>query len=487
MGSKEPVHPPDTRDLTRDTSESGPRGLEQTAEVGETLRASPGAGGAFLPHGSWLDKSYRVKDLLGRGAMGAVYLVEHVELGKEFAAKVVAGAHGLDPAAITRLRNEARMASSIDHENIVGVSHLGTLPDGSVFVVMERLRGEDLRARMERRRAAGDPWLPDDEVRAIVPPLLSALASAHAAGIVHRDLKPDNIFLHHRRGLITPKIVDFGIGKLRNAEEDLRLTATGQIIGTPLYMAPEQSRSSDIVDHRTDLYSMGVVLYELLTGRLPFDAKSLYELVVKHVTETPPDPRTLRADLPDPVAELLLRCLQKAPDARPQTADELSRAWREAWGEPAGLPAAPSFPASGELGLYESGAHEGGLGSSPRFDSANEATTPALATSQSVTAQIADARPAPAPARGRGRVAVAGVAALVVTLALGIWLVGAEGEDVGAPAPTAAPIAAETTAARASTSASDELVRRDELARSPSSALAPTEGVSPGARADDDA
>lgn len=337
MASKAPHTEPE---LDETVAGSHPRPVD---DVARTADVGAGSAHGVLERGTLLDESFVVEELLGRGAMGAVYLVRHRALGKEFAAKVVARVGGLDPAAVARLRNEARMASAIDHENIVGVTHLGTLADGSVFVVMERLRGEDLRARMLRQQAAEHPWLPDAEVRGLVPPLLSALSSAHAAGIVHRDLKPENVFLHHRRGRITPKLVDFGIGKLREPTDDLRLTATGQIVGTPLYMAPEQSRSSDLVDARSDLYTMGVLLFELLTGRLPFEAKNLYEIVLKHVTESPPDPRTLRPELSAELAELVLRCLKKDPDERFQTADELLEAWRAVWGDATDEPLASSY------------------------------------------------------------------------------------------------------------------------------------------------
>ncbi|MCB9593446.1 MAG: protein kinase [Sandaracinaceae bacterium] len=328
-------------------SRQAARGSDEDA-MAETLRA-PGESGTHLARGTLLEGTYRVEALLGKGAMGAVYLVEHVGLQTKFAAKVVAGS-GMDAAGMARLRNEARMASGIDHENIVRVTHLGHTENGNVFVVMERLHGEDLRARTLRHRAdaaadGGDPWLPDEDVRGIVGPVLSALDAAHTAGVVHRDLKPENIFLHERQGRIVPKIVDFGIGKASSSDDsDVRLTATGQIVGTPLYMAPEQTRSSTLVDHRADIYAMGVMLFELLTGRLPFEAGGVYEIVVKHVTEAPPDPRSLRPDLPDAVSALVLRCLAKAPEDRFASAADLLAAWQDAWGLGADV---PSLPATG--------------------------------------------------------------------------------------------------------------------------------------------
>ncbi len=294
-------------------------------------------GSSWMRAGTLLEGTYRVLDVLGKGAMGTVFLVEHVALGKRFAAKVVTDVARMDSAAVQRLRNEARMAGAIDHDNIVGVSHLGVTDEGYVFVVMELLRGEDLRAFSARRQlrakqGEGHAWLEDDEVRAIITPILGALEAAHEVGVVHRDLKPENIFLHERAGKIVPKIVDFGIGKLRSPDaSDLRLTATGQIVGTPLYMAPEQTRSTTEVDHRADLYAMGVMLFELLTGRLPFEASHIYEIVLKHVTEPPPDPRTLRPELSEALATLVLRCLEKEPAARFASAKELAQAWDDAW------------------------------------------------------------------------------------------------------------------------------------------------------------
>jgi serine/threonine-protein kinase len=411
-------------ELDETVAGSHPRPVD---DVARTAAAATGAVEGVLERGTQLDEHFVVEELLGRGAMGAVYLVKHRALGKEFAAKVVARAGGLDPAAVARLRNEARMASAIDHENIVGVTHLGTLADGSVFVVMERLRGEDLRARMLRQREAEHPWLPDAEVRGLVPPLLGALSSAHAAGIVHRDLKPENVFLHHRRGRITPKLVDFGIGKLREPTEDLRLTATGQIVGTPLYMAPEQSRSSELVDARSDLYTMGVLLFELLTGRLPFEAKNLYEIVLKHVTEQAPDPRTIRPELRPELAELVLRCLKKDPNERFQTADELLAAWRAAWGETSEELASsydgeapPEMPRGSGPGVSSSGAR--------RMPTPTGPVGVPLAESAAMRSTVAAVVDPSSPSRSRAW--LVGVAALALLGGLAALLVSRDAPDV---------------------------------------------------------
>jgi serine/threonine-protein kinase len=445
VASKVPQSQPE---LDETVAGSHPRAVD---DVVRTAASGDGTVSGVLERGTLLDENFEVVELLGRGAMGAVYLVKHRALGKEFAAKVVARAGGLDPAAVARLRNEARMASAIDHENIVGVTHLGTLPDGSVFVVMERLRGEDLRARMLRQRDAEHPWLPDTEVRGLVPPLLSALSSAHAAGIVHRDLKPENVFLHHRRGRITPKLVDFGIGKLREPTEDLRLTATGQIVGTPLYMAPEQSRSSDLVDARSDLYTMGVLLFELLTGRLPFEAKNLYEIVLKHVTEQAPDPRTIRSELRPELAELVLRCLKKDPNERFQTADELLAAWRAAWGETSEEALAssydgeapPEMPRASGPGVSSSGARRMPTPTGPVVES--------RAMRSTVAAVVDPAAPS------RSRLWIAGAVVLALLAGVG-FLLTRDTPDVPrvAAEPTTSGVGAERAVDREEPSTHDE-------------------------------
>jgi serine/threonine-protein kinase len=320
-----------------------PGATQRSASVADTLQAGgsseprPGASARAgeLAAGTVLDGTYRVVERIGGGAMGVVYLVEHTGLGRRFAAKVVASVHNTDPEILARFRNEARVASSIQHENIVDVTHLGRTPDGSLFVVMELLEGCDLRHRLGEAEAnASEPWLPDDETKRIARAVLAGLHAAHEAGIVHRDLKPDNIFLSSKGGVVRPKIVDFGISKgVPSGADDVRLTRTGQIIGTPLYMSPEQTRGTANVDRRSDIYAMGVILYEMTTGRLPFEATSIYDLIVKHATEVPPAPRTRRADIPESVEAVIMRCLEKAPDARYQTAQEVLDAWNAAWSQ----------------------------------------------------------------------------------------------------------------------------------------------------------
>jgi len=322
---------PDEPDAPSSSGET--LGVAKTMESGDGREAAPASTSArTIPRGTMLDDAFRVEDCIGRGAMGAVYTVEHVALGRRFAAKVLANAQTADQDAVRRLQQEARAASAIDHENIVDVTHLGQTHDGTVFVVMELLRGEDLGARLDRQRASGAGPLPDLETRDVVSQILSGLAAAHAAGIVHRDLKPENVFLAERRGQIRPKIVDFGISKLSSDAARVRLTQTGQLLGTPLYMAPEQTRGeSREVDGRADLYSLGILAYEMITGRHPFPSESLYEILMKHANEEPPPPRAFRNDLPQAVEDVILRAVAKDPDDRFATAGEMLAAWQAAW------------------------------------------------------------------------------------------------------------------------------------------------------------
>jgi len=299
--------------------------------IAATVLSTPSEARADLVPGTILDGAYRVEREIGRGAMGIVYLVEHIRLGRKFAAKVVATHHLENTERASRLQNEARLASRLQHENIVDVTHLGQTTSGALFIVMELLAGSDLRSLMQKQVGAGGArWLPDALVRALVADVMSGLEAAHAAGIVHRDLKPDNIFVVEDSGRPRAKIVDFGISR-SSESEDLGLTRDGQIIGTPLYMAPEQARGAPMVDARSDLYSLGVVCYELLTGSLPFHATSIYEMIVKHATEPPPPARLVRPDLPAAIDDVLQRAMAKQPADRYADVAHMREAWESAW------------------------------------------------------------------------------------------------------------------------------------------------------------
>lgn len=285
----------------------------------------------ILPKGAALGTDYTVLSQLGQGGMGLVYLVEHVGLGRRFAAKVVG--NELPEAATERLFTEARVTSAITHPNIVDVVHVGRDVTGPLFVIMELLQGEDLGQRLLRAAEASTEqrWLPDDEVRTIARQIFSGLSAAHRAGVIHRDMKPENVFLTEGPdGEKVIKLLDFGIARVVS-DENPRLTHTGQVMGTPLYMAPEQARSLRDADERSDLYAVGVMLYEMITGAPPFESETVYDLILKHATKPPVPPRERRLDLEPAVENVILRCLAKEPEGRFESIEALAEAWDAAW------------------------------------------------------------------------------------------------------------------------------------------------------------
>ncbi|MCC6877819.1 MAG: serine/threonine protein kinase, partial [Sandaracinaceae bacterium] len=297
--------------------------------------SSPAAADALL--GRLLDDRYRVLGLLGEGGMGLVYDAKHEILGTPLAIKVLRKDASGDEEAVERLKREAQAASAIGHEHIVDVRDFGRLADGSVYVVMELLDGVDL------YRVVREGPLPIDRLRHIAIQICEALGAAHERGIVHRDLKPENVLLIARRG--DPdfvKVLDFGIAKVQNAS--LKLTAAGRVMGTPEYMSPEQC-SGGAVDARADVYSLGVMLYEMATGRLPFADRDLVELVRKQIQQPPLAPSVVRPDLdiPLPLEAIILRCLAKKPEERLQSMADVAEALRELK-MPAPLPPAAREP-----------------------------------------------------------------------------------------------------------------------------------------------
>jgi serine/threonine-protein kinase len=245
-----------------------------------------------------IDGRYHITGVIAEGGMGVVYDAQHTTLGRRLALKALARRFAEDVVAVTRFRNEARAAGSLGHPNIVEVSDFGTLPDGSPYLVMERLEGETLGQRLRRESRIAAP-----EAQQIVAQILSALAATHAREILHRDLKPENIFLSTRPGLPPlVKILDFGISKQLNTPMDdpsKQLTRAGFVMGTPGYMAPEQARGERDLDGRVDLYAVGVLAYEMLSGRLAYSAKNPAALVTEMRNNPPPPLRTLRREVSD--------------------------------------------------------------------------------------------------------------------------------------------------------------------------------------------
>ncbi len=264
--------------------------------------------------GTVLDNRYRIDELIGEGGMGKVYLAEHVDIGKRVAIKVLHLVYGRMPDLVERFRREARAASRIGHPHIVDVTDSGTTQEGAVYFVMEYLEGHELADAIDRQG-------PLEVTRAlrIAIQICRAVAAAHAAGIIHRDLKPENIFLTIRSGAADfVKVLDFGIAKSSEAEEarSKRLTSPGMAMGTPEYMAPEQAAGRP-ADERCDIYSLGAILYESLTGFPPYQGDNFMEILTKKATLDPPSPRSLRPDLPEAVEALVVRAMARDPKQRP--------------------------------------------------------------------------------------------------------------------------------------------------------------------------
>lgn len=263
-----------------------------------------------------IDGRYRVEALLGEGGMGLVYRVTHTELQKTLAIKVLRAENIRDDEVLARFRREAQSASNIGNEHIVDIHDFGTLPDGSTYFVMECLQGVDLIDAIDKVQRFS-------ETRAvhIARQICIALAAAHRAGIVHRDLKPENVFLTKRRDDEDfVKILDFGIAKVANRPH--RLTRDGEVLGTPHYMSPEQC-SGDEVDHRTDIYALGVLLYEMVTGHVPHDADTMMAILTKQMYEDPVTPRTRVKSISPDLERIILCSLEKKPEQRYATMEAM--------------------------------------------------------------------------------------------------------------------------------------------------------------------
>jgi eukaryotic-like serine/threonine-protein kinase len=306
--------------------------------------------------------NYQLHAIIGRGGMGTVYSGEHVYIHKKVAVKVLHARFAGYEDAVHRFLAEARAASSIQHPNIVDVTDFGPMPDGGVYFVMEYLEGTSLEDRIEK-----DEFLALHRALNITNQICLALAAAHEKRIVHRDLKPENIMLIRKpgrrdvirsapedgAGYVTEredeydfvKILDFGIAKVHAPEQAVPQTLHGTIFGTPEYMSPEAARGED-VDHRADIYAVGVILFDMLTGRPPFEAESTAEVLAMQISQAPPLPRAMAPhnEITEACERLILRALAKNPAQRHQSIDEFRDEMQRCYGSVAYHRAPSSFP-----------------------------------------------------------------------------------------------------------------------------------------------
>jgi serine/threonine protein kinase len=267
--------------------------------------------------------NYNVTAKLGEGGMGMVFLAEHPVIGSKVALKAIHPEFVRNAEVVSRFVNEAKAVNQIGHDHIVDITDFGNTSDDSFYFIMEYLQGETLADLIKT-----EGRLSPARSLKIAAQIADALNASHEHGVIHRDLKPDNIFLIVRDGVQDfVKVLDFGLAKLTHGDElATRNTRAGSVMGTPYYMSPEQCEGKVEIDHRSDIYSLGVILFEMLTGKIPFGGAGYGEILVKHITVQPPAARGIVPDLPPALDLILFRALAKDPKARFQTMLELQQA-----------------------------------------------------------------------------------------------------------------------------------------------------------------
>ncbi len=350
--------------------------------------------------GSIVADRYHIIRKLGEGGMGTVYLAEHVKMGRKSALKVMNPGMNTDPDAIARFNREASNASRLSHPNICGIYDFGETPDGLIYLAMEFIEGSSLTALIEK-----DGSLPAARCGSIIHQTADALQVAHDAGIVHRDLKPDNIMIARARdGADHVKVVDFGIAKASSSDAQ-KVTRTGLVVGTPEYMSPEQL-AGDTLDGRSDIYSLGLVAFNCLTGKLPFPAETSQEAMIMRLTDRPRTLAETRRDITW-TAELqrtLDKALERDASARYQSAAEFGREFAAAI---AAMPATRAIEAgtlvmgAETAGASSAGAGMAGAGLADRADV--PLTRQARASGKTVPMEAVGASPAAAPDRAGAR------------------------------------------------------------------------------------
>jgi eukaryotic-like serine/threonine-protein kinase len=409
--------------------------------------------------------SYKIVQKLGEGGMGEVYLAEHRYIARRAAIKFLLKELTSSEEVFNRFFTEARAASLIQHPGIIEVQDCGVHTDGRAYMIMEFLNGESVRGYLDR---TGNMERDRSGALAILRQVAGALGAAHAQGIVHRDLKPDNVFLHLPSGRPpsdpSVKVLDFGIAKLIGGAAAGSKTRTGNLLGTPLYMSPEQCRGSGKADDRSDIYSLGCIMYELCCGQPPFVAEGLGDLIVAHISLPPPDPQGVSAA----VRAILLGCLAKDPNQRPQSMAEVARLLTEA-----GAPDIVRLKTPAKASVQSAMGPTSGIASPVGMRSPLAPTpTPAPYVAPTTLAPSAKPQPAPItamgvapttlgqtaselfdqdlPARGNRRKLAIGGAALGAAALIGFLVIGRGGGHSTSDehtAPVAAPAATPAAAA----------------------------------------
>ena len=410
----------------------------------------------MLSTGEIIDGKYRTIRLIGEGGMGAVYEAENIRIHRKVAIKVLHAGVAETAEAVQRFEREAQAAGRIGSEHIVEVLDLGNLASGDRYMVMEFMDGDSLGGRIKSKGR-----LSPAELYPIAYQLLAALDSAHSAGIIHRDLKPDNVYLLRSRGGVADfvKLLDFGISKFNQLSGDsgFSMTRTGAVMGTPYYMAPEQAKGAKDADHRVDLYAAGVILYESVTGEVPFNADTFNELLFKIVLEEPRPVQLLVPQIDHGFAAIINKAMTRDPAARFQTAKEFQLAL-EHWANNAGpeLAQALRAPAAGRGSIAD------GTGQFARQQSAvgpllSTGTPGTWANTGGVTAPLK----APVKQSNAGLFAVLGVVGVLVIggALLGLRMLNKANEatpTVAATAPNAADDKAKTEALMAAAKAQQQ-------------------------------
>jgi serine/threonine-protein kinase len=401
-----------------------------------------------LELGALLDNKYRIIRLLGEGGMGAVYEGENIRIRHRVAIKVLHPSVANDTAARERFEREAQAAGHIGSEHIVEVFDLGELPSGQRYMVMEFLNGETLAQRVQTLgRLAPHVAAP------MMLQLLDGLGAAHVAGIIHRDLKPDNVFLQRTKaGSDFVKIVDFGVSKFASLSGvPMSMTRTGAVVGTPYYMSPEQVKGGKNIDHRSDLYAVGVVLFESVTGQLPFLADSFNELMFKIALEPPLDPELACPGLDPWFATILRKATARDMNERYQSAAEFVQALSE-WMQAAQVAPLPSRKGSGMSfsgGTPAHGVSGPAIAMTPNTTSAVKLPLGAESLGLEKTAASGSVlTPNPLPKRRSGFVAAIAIITTIGAVVVGVGLARsrasksppvAAAQISAAPEPSAAP------------------------------------------------